>query len=413
MAVEEIVLEGHIISNQTLNRVLDTITEMNGDFKMMEFQIGKQPRNTSRAVIEITAPNDEILNDILRMITRQGARRRVTREIQFTPVEIPGTFPLDFYSTTNLDTEIFYQGEWIKVEEIEMDCGIKLIPEEKRALCIPISETKTGDLIVSGSGGIRVHPLKPSDQQLIFSFMTSSVSSEKPKHLLLNRIARQMYTIRHEQSPPGKILFVCGPALVHTGAGKHFCRLINMGYVQTILAGNALAVHDIELAIFGTSLGISLKNGVPMEGGYRNHLRAINLVRRAGSIKQAIEENIVKEGIMFETVKHNVDVVLAGSIRDDGPLPEVITDSVASQQAMRVRCRDAAMVVMVATALHSIATGNLLPARIPTICVDINHAVVTKLIDRGSAQTLGIVTDVEPFIHELVDELEKIENSIS
>ncbi len=405
MPKEDIVLEGQIITTQTLNTVLDTILDMGGDFIVQEMSIGKGPADASRAEIEVHAPDEKTLSAIMSKITRQGARYVAPQEVVTEVVRRTGTFPTDFYSTTNLETEIYYKKTWIPVENIEMDCGIKVLPDEMQAVCVPIAETAAGDHIVTGSRGIRVKPLVPERKKEVFSFMSSAVSSEKPKHLLIKQIVDTMRHIRYEQKPPGKIIFVCGPALVHTGASEKFCTLIENGFVQRIFAGNALATHDIEAAIFGTSLGISLSNGVPMEGGHRNHLRAINHVRRAGSIKDAIEQGIVTRGIMYTAYKHDVDLVLAGSIRDDGPMPEVITDAVEAQREMRRQARDAAMVVMMATTLHSIATGNLLPARVPTICVDINHAVVTKLIDRGSAQAIGIVTDIEPFVRELADAL--------
>jgi lysine-ketoglutarate reductase/saccharopine dehydrogenase-like protein (TIGR00300 family) len=199
---------------------------------------------------------------------------------------------------------------------------------------------------------------------------------------------------------------VGGPAIVHTGSAHHVAKLIRDGWIQTVFAGNALATHDIEQALYSTSLGVSIEHGEAIEHGHEHHLRAINTIRRAGGITRAVESGMLTSGIMFECVKNGVDLVLAGSIRDDGPLPEVITDTLEAQDRMRLAIRDAGFALLIATALHSIATGNLLPAWVKVVCVDINPATVTKLSDRGTFQTIGLVTDVEPFLRSLAGELD-------
>ena len=285
-----------------------------------------------------------------------------------------------------------------------MDCAI-VIDRNQIPKCVRMSKVKKGDNIVVGRDGIRVIPIERPRKGTVFEFMTSSVSSEKPKSLLIREIAKRMKLMKESNA---KILFVCGPAIVHTGAKSYLVKLINNGYVDILLSGNALAAHDIESEIFGTSLGISLKSGAVTDEGHGNHLRAINIIRDYGSIKKAIDDGVIKDGIMYALIKNNIEYVLAGSIRDDGPLPEVITDVVHAQNAMRKKIKDVKIALMLATMLHSVAVGNLLPATVETYCIDINPAVVTKLTDRGSFQTRGLVTDVGLFLRDLTNELVSI-----
>jgi lysine-ketoglutarate reductase/saccharopine dehydrogenase-like protein (TIGR00300 family) len=313
-----------------------------------------------------------------------------------------GAFPENFYSTTNYRTQVRLRGEWIDVEDQEMDCGILIDPEGAAARCIPMALVRKGDRIVVGRKGLRVFPAESTARQNLFEFMASPVSSEKPKGVTVREIAAAM---RRTRETGDKILAVLGPAVVHTGSVEHICRLIRAGYLSVLFAGNALATHDVEQALYGTSLGVSLDRGLPAEEGHEHHLRAINTIRRLGGIKSAVAQNVLKSGIMYECVRHQIPFVLAGSIRDDGPLPEVVTDVLDAQQQMRDLIRGVGFCLMIATALHSIATGNLLPAWVKVACVDINPATVTKLSDRGSAQTVGIVTDAEPFLRALVNEL--------
>jgi lysine-ketoglutarate reductase/saccharopine dehydrogenase-like protein (TIGR00300 family) len=295
-----------------------------------------------------------------------------------------------------------FHGRWIEVDDQEMDCGIVVDRAAGKARCIPMCHVKVGMPIVVGHAGVRVLPVERSREVSMFGFMSSSVSSEKPKSISVQGVVNAMKTTRAEGK---KILLVGGPAIVHTGSSGHVARLIREGWVQVLFAGNALATHDIEQALYGTSLGVSLTHGEPIEHGHEHHLRAINTIRRLGGIAQAVEGGVLTSGIMFECVKSGVDLVLAGSIRDDGPLPEVITDMLVAQDRMREAIHGVGFALLIATALHSIATGNLLPARVKVVCVDINPATVTKLSDRGTFQTIGLVTDVEPFLRSLVSEL--------
>jgi len=273
------------------------------------------------------------------------------------------------------------------------------------ARCVPLNEVRKGDMVVVGHDGVQVVPLeRPRHQPQVFGFMGSAVSSEKPKAVLIREVAAKIREVRERGK---KTLVVAGPAVVHTGTREHLVRLIERGYVHCLFAGNGLATHDIECALFGTSLGISLRDGVPMEGGHEHHLRAINRIRRAGSIRAAVEQGVLTNGIMHACVRHGVEYVLAGSIRDDGPLPDVITDVMQAQAAMRRVVQSGVdLCLILSSMLHGIATGNLLPARVTTVCVDINPAVVTKLSDRGSFQTLGLVMDVEGFLRELLVHLD-------
>ena len=296
-----------------------------------------------------------------------------------------------------------YKGNWIVVENIEMDCLICVDEKNSRASVKPIAEIKAGDMIVVGRDGIKVTPPQRSREKSgTFEFMNSDVSSEKPLMNLIRGIAKEIKEIK---SKGGKIAIVGGPAIVHTGSGKYLAALIREGYIDSLLAGNALATHDIESNIFGTSLGIEVETGEIIAHGHTHHMRAINKINRSGSIKQAVEDGTLTGGIMYECIKKDIPYVLAGSIRDDGPLPDVITDTAESQKLMRKQAQEVDMVIMIATMLHSIAMGNLLPSKVKSICVDINPATVTKLSDRGSAQVVSIVTDIGTFLPLLYESL--------
>jgi lysine-ketoglutarate reductase/saccharopine dehydrogenase-like protein (TIGR00300 family) len=353
--------------------------------------------------LSVQAASEELLGEILTAIQQYGAAPLDHVNAELQPVTQDGIFPQAFYSTSNQPTSVRVGEKWLEVENIEMDCGIAV--DGARTFCMPVDEARVGQQVVTGYQGIRVQPLERSRDREIFGFMQSQVSAEKPKKLLIREIAADMRQIR---ANGGAILFVGGPAVIHTGAGHYLSALIRGGYVQVLFAGNALAAHDIESALYGTSLGISLDSGLGMEHGHEHHIRAINEIRRAGSIAAAVNSGLLKEGVMFEATTAGVNVVLAGSIRDDGPLPDVITDAIVAQKLMRqvIRENDIGLALMVSTMLHSIATGNLLPATVRTVCVDMEPSVVTKLADRGSFQTVGIVTDVESFLRELALDLE-------
>ncbi|NLE73517.1 MAG: TIGR00300 family protein [Actinobacteria bacterium] len=412
MVYEDIRLEGHIIDSMVLPRVLDDILDLGGDFRFLSFRVGREKFDYSRALIRVKAAGEVQLEAILSRLQRHGAQAVEQVDAQLAPAPVDGVFPEGFYSTTNLETFVRVHGRWVPVAHPEMDCGIRLIATDETAEAntietdiaetVPISQVKKGDFLVVGRRGVRVRPMERSREARTFEFMSSSVSSEKPKHLVIGEVAGLM---RRMRDTGRKILAVVGPAVVHTGAAPALAGMVRDGWVDVVFGGNAVAVHDIEVCLYGTSLGINLERGLSEEGGHEHHLRAINRVRACGSILQAVEQGVVDRGLFYELVKAGVPYVLAGSIRDDGPLPEVLTDAMEAQRAMREYARQAGMCLMLSTMLHSIAVGNLLPASVRTVCVDINPAVVTKLSDRGSFQTIGIVTDVGLFLGELAQDL--------
>lgn len=400
--VEEVEIQGHIIDSLILPKVLDEILTHGGTFLLKEIRVGQKQTDPSFARIEVRAESAAALQEILDAIHDHGAIPTSSQDCTAVAADMDGAFPEGFYSTTNHRTQVRLHGEWTDVEDQEMDCGILIDPEGSAARCIPMVEVKKGDRIVVGRQGLRVFPSETNARQSLFEFMASPVSSEKPKGITVREIAAAM---RRTRDAGEKILAVLGPAIVHTGSVEHVCQLIRQGYLQVLFAGNALATHDIESALYGTSLGISLERGLPAEEGHEHHLRAINTIRRLGGIRSAVARGVLRSGIMYECVRQQVSFLLAGSIRDDGPLPEVVTDVLEAQRRMRELIHGVGFALMMATALHAIATGNLLPAWVKVACVDINPATVTKLMDRGSIQTVGVVTDVEPFLRALVHEL--------
>jgi lysine-ketoglutarate reductase/saccharopine dehydrogenase-like protein (TIGR00300 family) len=405
MFSEQIELRGHIIDSLILPKVLDEILTGGGSFTIREINIGKQRHDASHARIDVFGPAPEIVDAIVRRLRQHGAEVVEQKTVQLAPAPADGVFPADFYVTTNQQTFVHLDGKWIDVRPETMDCAIAVDVDRQQASTVKFSQVRKGTLIAVGHHGIRVMPVQRSiERKSLFEFMASNVSSEKPKSAVIREIAAEIMLAKKSK---GKILVVAGPALVHTGAGEHFEKLIEGGYVDLLFAGNALAVHDLEQALYGTSLGVYLEGGALADEGHENHMRAINAVREAGGITQAVAKGVVRRGIMYQCVKHKVEFVLAGSIRDDGPLPEVITDTLAAQKLMRAKVEGVTMALMMGTMLHSIAVGNLLPARVKTICVDINPSVVTKLTDRGSFQAIGLVTDLEPFLRELTDFLAK------
>lgn len=403
--VEHVELSGHIIDSLLLPKVLDAIMTRGATYEIQEFRVGKRQDDPSYARIEVRADSADTLESVLAEIHPHGAVPVHTADCKVAAADVEGAFPEGFYCTTNFRTQVRLRGEWVEVEDQEMDCGIAVDPQGGAARCLPMASVKVGDRIVVGRSGTRVFPVEGAERRNeLFEFMTSAVSSEKPKAVSVREIALAM---RRTKAVGEKILAVLGPAVVHTGGGELVAKLIRDGFLNVLFAGNALATHDIEQAFYGTSLGVSLEKGLPTDEGHEHHLRTINTVRRFGGIQNAVEAGKLKSGIMYECVTRGVPYVLAGSIRDDGPLPEVLTDTLAAQDAMRRLIPGVGFCLMVATTLHSVAVGNLLPAWVKVACVDISPATVTKLMDRGSTQTVGIVSDAEPFLRALVAELEK------
>ncbi|OPY36736.1 MAG: hypothetical protein A4E35_01844 [Methanoregula sp. PtaU1.Bin051] len=400
---QEIELSGHIIDSGIMTQLMDKVMDMGGNFEILVFDIGKEKTDPSYVRLRIAAANREKLRSILSELHRLGARPMEVKDVHVVPAEGDHILPKGFYSTTNHPTEVKYSGDWIPVESIEMDCLIVVDRQAKQARCTPISKLKKGDYVVVGENGVMVHyPERPREMST-FEFMHGTVSSERPIATLIAKIAREILEVHRAG---GKIVLVGGPAIIHTGAAGSVAEMIRNGYINVLLAGNALATHDIEYNLFGTSLGMDLSTGKPVMGGHKNHFYAISEVIRAGTIRSAVEKGLITGGIMYECVRNNVPFVLAGSIRDDGPLPEVITDVLAAQDAMRRELAGCHMVLMVATLLHSVAVGNCLPSSVKTICVDINPASLTKLMDRGTEQAIGIVSDAGTFFPLLAKQLE-------
>jgi lysine-ketoglutarate reductase/saccharopine dehydrogenase-like protein (TIGR00300 family) len=400
---EEIKLEGHIIDSLILPRVMDVIMDAGGNFDVLEVDVGTHKHAVSLARMKVFAETQEQMDHIITALQELGAQLVNSDDVAVAPAPAAGALPDAFYSTTNLPTEVRLNGRWQPVEGTEMDLVVVVEPDQGRARNVPISEIKQGDLVVIGHSGIRVLPPQRQREQEVFSFMRNEVSSERPNKLAIAQIARTMRQVREAGQ---RICFVIGPAIIHSGAGPYMERLIRSGYVQVLFGGNAIAVHDVESQLFGTSLGINLTNGLPVPGGHSHHMRAINAMRRIGSIKRAVEIGFLRSGLMAEAYRSGIDMVLAGSVRDDGPMPDVIGDMSEAQRQMRAALQGVDMCIMLATMLHSIATGNLLASHVKVVAVDINPATVTKLADRGSFQAVGIVTDAELFLRELVEELD-------
>ena len=399
---ETVEVSGHLMDTGLLARVLDDVLGYGGDYRIDRLDVGRAHDDESIAKITVSSDDDEGLQRLLMRLQSHGVNMVDPGEALLRTVERDGVFPDDFYSTTNLETVVRIGPTWVPVEQPEMDCG--LVVEDGRVRTVPVSDVLAGQSLVCGAGGVKVVlPARGHNADGdAFEFMSSAVSSEKPQALLVRQIAQRMREVKAEGQ---KVLWVGGPGIVHTGAAPAFTALVEAGFVDVLFAGNALATHDIESALYGTSLGVDLAQGKGVEHGHEHHIRAINTIRRAGSIADAVASGVLTGGIMHAMVQGGHRFVLVGSVRDDGPLPDVHTDVIVGQRAMRAELPGVGFAIMVATMLHSIATGNILPASIPLVCVDINPATVTKLADRGSAQAVGIVTDIGLFLEQLAREL--------
>jgi lysine-ketoglutarate reductase/saccharopine dehydrogenase-like protein (TIGR00300 family) len=400
-AISEVVeAEGHLIDSQILNVVFDTVVKHAASFDVLKFNIGRSNDEPSKISMRITAPSQQVLGEVLEELVALGCRLSDTQDVMTRVADQDGCVPDDFYSTTNHKTQVRISKRWTDVERQRMDAVVVI--EGKRAVCRKLRDVKRGDVVVCGVGGIRVIPEFQERDRHGFAFMTNDISSERRVEVGVARIAAMMQDIKQSG---GRIAVVAGPVVVHTGGSIYFQDLIKSGYVDVVLSGNALAVHDVEQAFFGTSLGVDLNTGKAIEGGHRHHMRAINTICRAGGLKPAVEQGVLTSGLMYECIKNNVDYVLAGSIRDDGPLPDTIMDLRVAQDRYTEVLQDVKLVLALSTMLHGIGVGNMLPSWVKVVCVDINPAVVTKLADRGSSQTIGIVTDVGLFLHRLAQKL--------
>lgn len=400
LPAETVEAEGHLVDSGLLSAIFDKVIARGGAFQVLRFDLGRTNDEFSRLSLKVTAPTDQALDDLLEELVSLGCRRERQRDALTRPADRDGCAPEDFYSTTNQRTEVRVADRWIPVERQRMDAAIVI--EDATASCRKLRDIRAGDQVVCGLDGIRVVPEFRARDRLGFAFMNNEVSSERRVEATVERIAAMF---RETKAAGGKIAFVAGPVVAHTGGIPHFCGLIRRGLVDVLLAGNALAVHDIEGALFGTSLGVNLETGVAVEGGHRHHMRAINAIRRAGGIDAAVKSGILTSGIMYECVGRRVPFLLAGSIRDDGPLPETIMNLVEAQDRYAAALADVSLVVVLSSMLHGIGVGNMVPAWVRMVCVDINPAVITKLADRGSSQTLGVVTDAGLFLHHLAARL--------
>jgi lysine-ketoglutarate reductase/saccharopine dehydrogenase-like protein (TIGR00300 family) len=406
-------LEGHLLDSGLLDRALELTVQSGGSFQILRFNLGKQRQSTSNADIKVSAPSEEVLDKVMGQMIELGAVVGAPEEkdAQLKKVIQSGVAPEDFMATTIYPTEVRVRGEWLSVQDQRMDAVI--VVDDRGARCTVFRYLRVGDLIVAGSEGVRtvrktesrdVRGTSKSEHE--FSFMGAGVSSERRVELLVDQISWEMHRIRQQG---GKIVVVPGPVVIHTGGGEHLAWLVRAGYVQALLGGNAIGAHDIEQALMGTSLGVDLKLGTSVEGGHRHHLRAINTIRACGSIDKAVEQGVLNSGIFFECVRKGVPFLLAGSIRDDGPLPETEMDLIKAQEGYARLLKGADLILMLSSMLHSIGVGNMTPAGVRLVCVDINPAVVTKLSDRGSVESVGVVTDVGLFLNLLTQRLTKLE----
>jgi len=399
-------VRGHLIDSMILTRIFDKIMDLKGDFNVLEFKIGKRKNELSYARLMVHGKNKKHLDQLLATLYIEGAQPVVIEEVLIKPAPEDMVMPSDFYSTTNNSTQIYYSNEWIDVRNMMMDKCIAIDIKLRTAECKMIREVRKGDMIVVGERGVKVLPEERPRQGIdIFQFMSSSSSSERPTLQIARKIAMDIHLTK---KAGGKIIVTAGPVIVHSGAAESLAKMIRLGYVNGLLSGNALAVHDIENALMGTSLGMNVKDGTLAVRGHRNHMLAINEVFKAGSIENMVMKRILKSGIMYECIVNKIPFVLCGSIRDDGPIPDVVADILEAQRQYKEILKGANMVLMLSTMLHSIAVGNMLPAKVKVVALDISQPVVTKLLDRGTTQAIGVVSDVGAFLPMVVQQLEKI-----
>jgi lysine-ketoglutarate reductase/saccharopine dehydrogenase-like protein (TIGR00300 family) len=404
-------MEGHLLDAGLINQALDLIVEGGGSFQVLNFSLGEQRQSTSSAEVKVTAPSHDVMEAIMSQLIDLGALPRIDEQcdVHLETVIQDGVAPDDFYVSTIYPTEVRVNGEWVQVQKQRMDGAIAVNTTSKTptAACRLLRDLKVGDRVITGVEGIRTvrKPESRDTRSQEFSFMGAGVSSERRVELVVEQIAWEMRQIRDHG---GKVVVTAGPVVIHTGGGEHLSHLIREGYVQALLGGNAIAVHDMEQSMLGTSLGMDMKRGVSVRGGHRHHLKVINIVRRYGSIAKAVEAGVITSGVMYECVKHNVPFSLAGSIRDDGPLPDTEMDLIKAQEAYSRLIEGADLILMLSSMLHSIGVGNMTPAGVKMVCVDINPAVVTKLSDRGSVESVGVVTDVGLFLSLLIQQLDRL-----
>jgi lysine-ketoglutarate reductase/saccharopine dehydrogenase-like protein (TIGR00300 family) len=397
-------LEGHIIDSGMMQRCFGVVMDLGGNFDVEQFDVGKHKDEESYCRMTVEADDEQLLREILHELHQTGARLSDPPNATLEPAPADGVVPDGFYSTTNHPTQIRYDGEWLPVENIEMDCAVVVESDAgdgPRAYTKVLNAIEAGDLVVTDEAGVRVDPPeRPRDAGGPFGFMQGGVSAERPSASLIREVAE---AVEETKAEGGSILAVAGPAVIHSGAGEALARLVREGYVDMLSAGNGFAVHDLEHGRYGTSLGMNVETLENPRKGHKHHIYTISEVVRAGGIEEAVEQGLVDGGVMYECIENDVSYVLAGSIRDDGPLPDTVTDAVEAQNAIREQAHEADLVLMLATLLHSVAVGNCLPSTTRVVCVDINPATVTQLLDRGSAQAIGMVTDIGTFLPALAE----------
>jgi lysine-ketoglutarate reductase/saccharopine dehydrogenase-like protein (TIGR00300 family) len=405
-------MEGHLLDSGIISHALDLIVGGGGSFQILNFNLGEQRQSTSIAEVKVSAPSSDVMEEIMTQLIDLGAVAppQEVCDAHLEPVVQESVAPDDFYVTTIYPTEVRVDGQWIKVLQQRMDGAVAITrtPDGPVARCKLLRDLKVGEFVIVGVEGIRTVRKTESREQRNtqeFSFMGAGVSSERRVELVVEQIAWELRQIRDQG---GKVVVTAGPVVIHTGGSQHLARLIRDGYVQALLGGNAIAVHDMEQSLMGTSLGVDMKRGVAVRGGHRHHLKVINLIRRYGSIATAVEKGLITKGVMYECVHNNVPFSLAGSIRDDGPLPDTEMDLIKAQADYAKLLEGADMILMLSSMLHSIGVGNMTPAGVKMVCVDINPAVVTKLSDRGSIESVGVVTDVGLFLSLLLQQLDKL-----
>jgi len=399
MVRETVTLEGHVIDSDVLRRVLDKVVAAGASFEIEEFRVGRTNEETSFVRLAVAHDDPARLDGVLESLAYLGASATV-RDAAFAPAEADGILPDEFYSTTNLETFVRVGGRWETVAEPRMDCAV--VRRDGRLLGVKQRKVRRGEPVLLRGPGVRVRPLERARRASSFGFMSNEISMEVNKPLAIAAAAR---ALRDARSAGQRIVVVPGPAVIHSGGDAALVRLIEAGWIDGVLSGNAFAVHDLEKALLRTSLGVCQMSGRAVEGGSRNHLWAINAVNRAGGIRAAVESGLVQRGVMHALVRRGVPFVLAGSIRDDGPLVDVITDVLAAQEAYIRALEGAGTCLLLASALHAIAVGNLLPAEVRTVCVDMTEALPVKLGNRGTTQAIGLVTDVGYFLERLEREL--------
>jgi lysine-ketoglutarate reductase/saccharopine dehydrogenase-like protein (TIGR00300 family) len=410
MSSETIELRGHIIDSLILPKVLDQILTRGANFKITEIKIGQKRADQSFARIEVSAPTREELDELILRLRQHGAEVIERAEVQLGSAPANGVFPRDFYVTTNQQTFIRLKGKEIEVQPVMIDSAIAVDRAKRTARAVKFFDVCRGDEIVVGHQGIRVVPVQRTTSHTdAFQFINTSVSADQPKSAIIREIARELARVH---AAGGKTVVVAGPAIVLTGAGEHLQRLIERGFIDRLFAGNDFAVYDVERALFGTSLGVN-PDQLLAGGGHENHMRAINLMRESGGIAAAVAKKTLTRGIMHACVRHDVDVVLTGSIRDEGPIPDVTTDIVEAQKVMRDKLADARIVLLLGTVLHSLAVANMLAPTVKTVCVDIDPSAVARIIRQQPFHSIGLVTDVEPFLRQLADFLDDSDGAVA